>query len=159
MPTSATVLEPPKLRRHLRREETSTAKKVEFLSFQHGPRAGASGTKSALLPRFLRRNRASQPNLCHCRLSDQCVCDCLDERPAVKPVSVPATSLDDVLLEIREDLQNSRADIVAKNVELTSAQAAQFWPMFELYQKEQNVVMDDQLKRPVWCVFGVSVVI
>jgi Spy/CpxP family protein refolding chaperone len=68
----------------------------------------------------------------------------------VKPVSAPATSLDDVLREIREDLQNSRADVVAKNVELTSAQAAQFWPMFELYQKEQNLIMDDQLKSVQW---------
>ena len=66
------------------------------------------------------------------------------------PGSVPATSMDDVLQVIRADLQSSRADIMAKNLQLTSAQAAQFWPMFERYQKEQNVIMDDQLKSVQW---------
>ena len=51
---------------------------------------------------------------------------------------------------IRADLQNNRADIIAKNVPLTTAQAAQFWPIFERYQTEQNVIMDDQLKSVQW---------
>ena len=67
----------------------------------------------------------------------------------VRP-AVSATSMDDVLKAIRGDLQNSRADIVAKNVQLTSAQAAQFWPLFETYQKEQNIIMDDQLTNVQW---------
>ena len=68
----------------------------------------------------------------------------------VQPGTVPASSIDDVLKEIRGDLQNSRADLVAKNVSLTSAQAAAFWPVFEKYQTEQNVIMDDQLKSVQW---------
>lgn len=68
----------------------------------------------------------------------------------VQPASVSTTSMDDVLHAIRADLQNSRADIMAKNVPLTSAQAAQFWPLFERYQKEQNAIMDDQLTNVQW---------
>jgi len=62
-------------------------------------------------------------------------------RPAAE-----SSSIDEVLAAVRSDLQSSRADIIAKNVTLTAAQAAKFWPMFEGYQKEQNVIMDDQLK-------------
>jgi Spy/CpxP family protein refolding chaperone len=64
--------------------------------------------------------------------------------------SAPVTSMDDVLKEIRGDLQNDRADIIAKNVTLTTAQAAKFWPVFDAYQKEQNVIMDEQLKAVQW---------
>jgi Spy/CpxP family protein refolding chaperone len=55
-------------------------------------------------------------------------------------------SMDDVLKAVREDLQSTRADIMAKNLTLTAEQAAKFWPMFNKYQQEQNVLMDDQLK-------------
>lgn len=67
-----------------------------------------------------------------------------------QPASVSAASMDEVLRAVREDLQNSRSDIIAKNVSLTTTQAAQFWPLFEAYQKEQNVIMDDQLKSVQW---------
>ena len=56
------------------------------------------------------------------------------------------TTMDDVLQAIRADLQGDRADILAKNMTLTSEQAAKFWPVFEKYQSEQNVIMDDQLR-------------
>jgi Spy/CpxP family protein refolding chaperone len=55
-------------------------------------------------------------------------------------------SVDDVLQAVRADLQATRADIMAKNLTLTAEQAAKFWPMFNKYQQEQNVLMDDQLK-------------
>jgi|SRR5215471_2754085 len=64
----------------------------------------------------------------------------------VKPASVVLTPIEDVLQAVRSDLQTSRADIVKKNVTLTSAQAAAFWPLFDSYQKEQNGIMDEQLK-------------
>jgi len=51
-----------------------------------------------------------------------------------------------MLQAVRADLQTDRADIIAKNVTLTSAQAAKFWPLYESYQSQQNVIMDDQLK-------------
>ena len=57
-----------------------------------------------------------------------------------------APSTEDVLKNVRADMQGSRADIMAKNLTLTAAQAAKFWPVFEAYQKEQNVIMDAQLK-------------
>jgi Spy/CpxP family protein refolding chaperone len=46
---------------------------------------------------------------------------------------------------MRADMQETRADIMAKNLTLTAAQAAKFWPLFETYQQEQNVIMDEQL--------------
>jgi hypothetical protein len=66
------------------------------------------------------------------------------------PGKVPPSTMDDVLKEIRADLQNDRADVMAKNLQLSTSQAAQFWPKFELYQKEQNAIMDDQLKSVQW---------
>jgi len=57
-----------------------------------------------------------------------------------------APSVDDVLKAVRADLQGGRADIMAKNITLTAEQAAKFWPMFEQYQKEQNAIMDEQMK-------------
>ena len=69
---------------------------------------------------------------------------------AQQPATPSAASIEDVLREVRGDLQNSRADIIAKNVSLTSAQASVFWPIFEKYQKEQNLIMDDQLKSVQW---------
>jgi len=58
----------------------------------------------------------------------------------------PTPSVEDVLKSMRADMQSSRADIMAKNLTLTAEQAAKFWPVFEKYQKEQNVIMDEQLK-------------
>ena len=63
-----------------------------------------------------------------------------------KPVSATSTSIEEVLHAVRADLQGDRADILAKNLTLNSELAAKFWPMFENYQKEQNVIMDDQLR-------------
>jgi Spy/CpxP family protein refolding chaperone len=63
-----------------------------------------------------------------------------------RPASAPTMSVDDALKALRNDLQTSRADLIAKNVTLTSEQAAKFWPVFEKYQKEQSAIMDEQLK-------------
>ena len=66
-----------------------------------------------------------------------------------KPVSATGgtgPTVDEVLKTVRADLQGSRADIMAKNLTLTAEQAAKFWPAFDAYQKEQNVIMDAQLK-------------
>ena len=62
------------------------------------------------------------------------------------PVAVTPAIVDEMLQTVRADLQSSRSEIIAKNVALTSAQAAKFWPLFESYQNEQNVIMDDQLR-------------
>jgi Spy/CpxP family protein refolding chaperone len=55
-------------------------------------------------------------------------------------------SEEDVVKAFRADLQSSRAETLAKNLTLTAEQAARFWPVFEQYQKEQNVIMDEHLK-------------
>ena len=68
----------------------------------------------------------------------------LAQQPPPGPVT-PAI-IDEMLLAVRADLQSDRAGIIAKNVTLTSGQAAKFWTLFEAYQNEQNVIMDDQLK-------------
>jgi Spy/CpxP family protein refolding chaperone len=60
--------------------------------------------------------------------------------------SAPPPSIDEVLKAFRADMQATRADILAKNLTLSAEQAAKFWPMFDAYQKEQNVIMDAQLK-------------
>jgi len=67
-----------------------------------------------------------------------------------QPSPVSSESMDELLKAFRGDLQNSRADTISKNVQLTSAQAAQFWPLFESYQKEQDAIMDGQLKSVQW---------
>ena len=55
-------------------------------------------------------------------------------------------STDEILSAFRNDLQAERSDIMAKNLTLTADQAAKFWPMFSAYQKEQNAIIDEQLK-------------
>ena len=58
----------------------------------------------------------------------------------------PSASSEEVLKNLRADMQSSRADIMAKNLTLSADQAAKFWPVFEAYQKQQNTIMDAQLK-------------
>lgn len=57
-----------------------------------------------------------------------------------------APTVDSALAAMRADLQTTRADLMAKNLSLTADQAAKFWPVFSAYQREQNVIMDDQLR-------------
>ena len=63
-----------------------------------------------------------------------------------QPVGYAPTNIDEVLKTVRSDLQSQRADVIAKNLTLDASQAAKFWPVFEAYQKEQNAIMDAQLK-------------
>ena len=56
------------------------------------------------------------------------------------------TNIEDVLQAVRGDLIDNHADVLAKNMTLTSEQAAKFWPMYATYQKEQGVILDSQLK-------------
>jgi len=70
------------------------------------------------------------------------------QTPAKQPSTAKAAAptVDDALKALRADLQSSRADIMAKNLTLSADQAAKFWPVFNSYQKEQNVIIDEQLK-------------
>jgi hypothetical protein len=38
------------------------------------------------------------------------------------------------------------SESLAKNLTLTIGHAAKFWPVFDTYQKQQNAIMDAQLK-------------
>ena len=55
-------------------------------------------------------------------------------------------TIDKAVTAYRTDLQSTRADVIRKNVELTTAQAAAFWPLFEQYQREQSFIMDQQMR-------------
>ena len=51
-----------------------------------------------------------------------------------------------VVAEFRSELMARRADVMAKGLTLTAEQAAKFWPLFEQFQKEQDVVVNDQIQ-------------
>src|SRR4051795_10494723 len=66
-----------------------------------------------------------------------------------QPVSATSSTgptVEETLKSVREDLQGTRADIMAKNLTLTADQAAKFWPVFSAYQKEQNSIIEAQLR-------------
>src|SRR5262245_19164702 len=65
--------------------------------------------------------------------------------PAAAPAASPPTQ-EQVIAQCKQDLAAKRADVMAKGLTLTAEQAAKFWPMFEQYQKEQNVSIDAQIK-------------
>jgi Spy/CpxP family protein refolding chaperone len=48
--------------------------------------------------------------------------------------------------DYRDQMQAKRADVMAKALTLSADQASKFWPLFEKYQKEQNVIIDGQIK-------------
>src|SRR4051794_31340423 len=70
--------------------------------------------------------------------------------PAPKPQAATASPQtpdeDKVVAEFRKELSAKRADVMAKGLTLTAQEAAKFWPLFEQFQKEQDVVVNDQIK-------------
>ena len=42
-------------------------------------------------------------------------------------------------------MMSKRADIMAKGLTLSADQASKFWPLFESYQKEQDVIVNEQI--------------
>ena len=69
------------------------------------------------------------------------------QTPGQQTSTTTASSEQDILAAARTGVQTTRADIMAKNLTLTAEQAAKFWPAFDAYQKEQNAIMDEHLKR------------
>jgi Spy/CpxP family protein refolding chaperone len=128
----------------------SDAKRAKRAVIHARPLPGASGTKSAppLLFGGATVRHKSAFVITACLIGVSAIA--WTNAQQVQPASASATSMDDVLRAIRAELQNGRADIIAKNVPLTTAQAAQFWPIFERYQKEQDAIMDDQLASVQW---------
>ncbi len=68
-----------------------------------------------------------------------------DAQPSKAANSAPP-SVDQAMTKYRTDMQATRADLVAKGLTLSADQAAKFWPLFDQYQKEQNEIIDAQLK-------------
>ncbi|MEO8308094.1 MAG: hypothetical protein ABI616_08630 [Pseudomonadota bacterium] len=68
------------------------------------------------------------------------------DAPAAKPAASAQPTIEQVLAELRTDLQTAHSDIIAKGLTLNASEAAKFWPLFEQYQAEQNVLIDGQLK-------------
>ena len=60
--------------------------------------------------------------------------------------AAPQATPEQVVTEFRNDLQAKSADVMAKALSLTAEQASKFWPLYETYQKEQNAIVDAQLK-------------
>ena len=63
-----------------------------------------------------------------------------DPAPAAKATD------EQTVAAFRSDLMAKRADIMAKGLTLTADQAAKFWPLFEAFQKEQDVIVSGQLQ-------------
>ena len=70
-----------------------------------------------------------------------------DPQPAAQPVThtAPAPSQEEVIAQFRTDMMSKRADIMAKGLTLSADQASKFWPLFESYQKEQDVIVNEQI--------------
>src|SRR3974390_1412483 len=68
------------------------------------------------------------------------------DAPPTKSASAEPVNVDQALSKFRNEMQSVRADLVAKGLTLSADQAAKFWPLFEQYQNEQNVIIDTQLK-------------
>jgi hypothetical protein len=64
---------------------------------------------------------------------------------AATTVGSEAADTKKALAQYREAMQATRSDIMAKGLTLSADQAAKFWPLFEQYQKEQNVIIDAQI--------------
>jgi hypothetical protein len=61
------------------------------------------------------------------------------------PAGMP-TDIDKSLRDYRADVQVRRADLLSKNITLSAAEAAKFWPLYEKFQQEQSAIIDAQLK-------------
>jgi hypothetical protein len=64
--------------------------------------------------------------------------------PPADPTIAPALP-DDVVAQFRNDLMSKRADIMAKGLTLTADEASRFWPLFEQFQKEQDIIVNQQI--------------
>ena len=65
--------------------------------------------------------------------------------PAPAAQTAPLTD-EQVVAQFRSDMMAKRADIMAKGLTLTADQAAKFWPLFEAFQKEQDLIVNEQIQ-------------
>ena len=55
-------------------------------------------------------------------------------------------SVEQVLQEFRDGMQNVEADVLAKGLTMTADEAAAFWPVFKRYQTEREAIMNGQIE-------------
>jgi Spy/CpxP family protein refolding chaperone len=65
--------------------------------------------------------------------------------PKAQPATLTTPDMDKAVADFRSELMARRADVMAKGLTLTSEQAAKFWPLFDQFQKEQHVVVQEQI--------------
>ena len=65
--------------------------------------------------------------------------------PALAADAPAQPTNDQVIADIRTDLQAARADIVAKTMGLTADQATKFWPVYQKYQDGFSELFTQQL--------------
>ena len=74
----------------------------------------------------------------------------LSADPTAKPQPAAATKAtpdeEKVVAEFRNELMTARADVMAKGLTLSADQASKFWPLFSQFQKEQDVLVNDQIQ-------------
>jgi hypothetical protein len=63
------------------------------------------------------------------------------------PAASASTDQKATLQSIEKDLLTARADIISKNLGLTTEQAAKFWPTYEKYQADLKIIIDTQLQN------------
>jgi len=66
-------------------------------------------------------------------------------QPVNQSSARPGLSDEQVVQQFRSDMMAKRADIMAKGLTLTADQASKFWPQFEQFQKEQDLIVNEQL--------------
>jgi len=73
---------------------------------------------------------------------------------AAAPAAAPAAGSDmaagtpvkDPVELMRDDIKHERADLLAKNMHFTAAQAAKFWPIYKNYEADRSKLGDERVK-------------
>jgi Spy/CpxP family protein refolding chaperone len=65
-----------------------------------------------------------------------------DSAPKPTAVETGQASVDDDIALFRKDVRSLRKQIIAANLDLTDAEAQQFWPIFDRYTAEMAKIMD-----------------
>ena len=57
------------------------------------------------------------------------------------------TPVKDPIELMREDVRHERADLIAKNMHFTAAQAAKFWPIYKQYEADRAKLGDERVAQ------------
>lgn len=60
--------------------------------------------------------------------------------------AAPEPTVEEVLQQFRDEMQNIEADVLAKGLTLNADEAAAFWPVFKRYQAERETIMNEQIE-------------